>query len=199
MDRLGLGPEIMRQPIVRAGSDGTAPYRSRHYLPFRWLHFLPRADPRREKNLFVFRTVVGHRPWTGDNFPRRGKYTSSSYSFERRWEKVYKGDNKGNGIFSNDLESVFFSFSSTFYPSLWMVNVNISFAAKHRLDKFEENFGEICSGSARLIFRNASRAVQTREFQSHSYSNKTTLWARSDVGNHTPLYSIFQVIVASRV
>lgn len=30
-----LGPEIMRQPIVRAGSDGTAPHRSRHYLSFR--------------------------------------------------------------------------------------------------------------------------------------------------------------------
>lgn len=54
----GLGPEIMRQPIVRAGSDGTAPYRSRHYLPFRWLHFLSYGSPEGKTCLFFARSAI---------------------------------------------------------------------------------------------------------------------------------------------
>lgn len=103
-----------------------------------------RADPR-GKNLFVFRTV-GHRPWIGDNFPRRGKYLSS---FDRRWEKVYKGDNKGM-VFSNDLESVgqrFFFFSL----SLHLVNVNIRLP-RNTDSTNSRKISEICSGSADWYF-----------------------------------------------
>jgi len=41
---------------------------------------------------------------------------------------------------------------------------------------------------------NASRAVTTRKLYSCIHILITTLYARSDVGNHTLLYSIFDVV-----
>lgn len=92
-----------------------------------------RTDPRREK-LICF----SHgRPSPVDNFPRRG-------NFDRRWEKVYKGDNKRMVLQRSRIcwtTFFFFSLFCAFYPSIG--GRKYSFATKYRIDKFEENFGDL--------------------------------------------------------
>lgn len=93
----------MRQPIVRAGSDGTAPYRSRHYLPFRWLHFLSCGPPEGRKTWL--RVCFSHgRPSSVDDwrqFPWPRKCLSPS--FDREGEKKFTKETIKE-CFSNDLE-----------------------------------------------------------------------------------------------
>lgn len=77
-----------------------------------------RADPRREK-LVCF----SHgRPSPVDNFPRRG-------NFDRRWEKVYKGDNKRMVLQRSRIcWTTFFFFSlslARFIPPLVDVNIRL--------------------------------------------------------------------------
>lgn len=84
--------------------------------------------------MFVFRTV-GHRPWT--------IFLAEEISTEG--EKKFTKETI-NEWFSNDLESVgqrffFLSLLRAFYPSIG--GRKYSFATKYRIDKFEENFGDL--------------------------------------------------------
>ena len=178
----------MRQPIVRAGSDGTAPHTDHATIClFCWLHFLSCAG--KTSGVFVFRTV-GHRRRTGDNFlgPRRRRMSPPRFS-PPEVRNVYKESSKEETIWICSfriLEDIFLIFRFCKYSSRTSGIHN-----SRETRKTGRLRSRIASEMRRVPLRHASF--------SRIHILITTLWTRSDVGNYTPLYSIFQVIVSTRV
>lgn len=160
----------MRQPIVRAGSDGTAPYRSRHYLPFRWLHFLSCGPPEGRKRLaaclfFARSAIVRGRLAT---ISLAGKMSlSSPPSFDREGEKKFTKETIKE-CFSNDLElfvgdnNVFPRFFIARFISFFIYRDKSEYSLKFSDSTNSRKIREICLFGRPPIDISKSRRVPLR-------------------------------------